>query len=226
MEGVASHHGPVSCAGGGNIAGEASIGVRTGQPLSSEITTLGTPTGLPEREGHAARRVRRERRSGPTESKTLACAGTLCSRTGRSQRLPKGIRPWGRSGKARDRNPDMHAAGKSDIGVVPENVPNKAGSGEVGGHGGTGRAHCRQWAPAATERAGTVTLRLPSTASPASPGGGGTGVGAGPRACPSSGAGRARGPAPTPAARGPDTVPGSCVDWAGQGTCAPRPSPR
>jgi hypothetical protein len=32
----------------------------------------------------------------------------------------------------------MHAAGKSDIGVVPENVPNKAGSGEVGGHGGTG----------------------------------------------------------------------------------------
>jgi hypothetical protein len=43
----------------------------------------------------------------------------------------------GRSGKARGRNPDMHAAGESDIGVVPGNVPNKAGSGEVGGHGGT-----------------------------------------------------------------------------------------
>jgi hypothetical protein len=49
-----------------------------------------------------------------------------------------GLRPWGRSGKARGRNPDMHAAGKSDIGVVPGNVPNKAGNGEVGGHGGTG----------------------------------------------------------------------------------------
>ena len=138
MDGVASHHGPVSCAGGGNIAGEASIGVRIGQLLNSEITTLGTPTGLPEREGHAARRVRRERRSGPTESKTLACAETLCPRTGRSQRFPKGECPWGRSGKARGRNPDMYAVGKSDIGVVPEKVPNKAEGGEVGGHGGTG----------------------------------------------------------------------------------------
>ena len=137
MEGVASRHGPVSCAGGGNIAGEASIGVRIGQLLSSEITTLGVPTGLPVREGHAGRRVRRERRSGPTESKTLACAETLCPRTGRSQRFPNSLWPWGRSGKARGHNPDMHAAGKSDIGVVPGNVPNKAGSGEVGGHGGT-----------------------------------------------------------------------------------------
>jgi hypothetical protein len=80
----------------------------------------------------------RERRSDPTESKTLACAETLCSRTGRSQQFPTGLRAWGRSGKARGRNPDMHAAGKSDIGVVRENVPNKAGSGEVGGHGGNG----------------------------------------------------------------------------------------
>ena len=59
MEGVANHHGPVSCAGGGNIAREASIGVRTGQPLSSEITTLGAPTGLSGWEGHAGRRARR-----------------------------------------------------------------------------------------------------------------------------------------------------------------------
>ena len=138
MEGIASHHGPVSCAGGGNSAREASIGVRIGQLLSSEITTLGTRTGLPVRERHAGRRVKRERRSGPTESKTLACAETLCSRTGRSQQLPCGRWARGRSGKARGRNPDMHAAGKSDIGVVPENVPNKADRGEVGGHGGTG----------------------------------------------------------------------------------------
>ncbi len=137
MEGLASHHGPVSCAGGGNVAGEASIGVRTGQLLSSEITTLGAPTGLLGREGHAGRRVRGERRFGPTESKTLACAETLCSRTGRSQWLPRGLWPWGRSGKARGRNPDVDAAGKSDVGIVPGNVPNKAGSGEVGGHGGT-----------------------------------------------------------------------------------------
>ena len=137
MEGVASHHGPVSCASGGNVAGEASIGVRAGQLLSSEITPLGVPTGLSGREGHAGRHDRRERRSGPTESKTLACAETLCPRTGRSQRFPNGLWPWGRSGKARGRNPDVHAAGKSDIGVVPGNVPNKAGRGEAVGHGGT-----------------------------------------------------------------------------------------
>ena len=137
MEGVANHHGPVSCAGGGNVAGESSIGVRIGQLLSSEITTLGAPTELPGREGHAGCRVTRERRLGPTESKTLACAETLCSRTGRSQRFPTGRWLGGRSGTVRDRNPDVHAAGKSDIGIVPGNVPNNAGSGEVGGHGGT-----------------------------------------------------------------------------------------
>ncbi len=144
MEGVASHHGPASCAGGGNAAGEASAGVRTGQPLSSEIKALGAPTGLSGREGHAGRRARRERRSGPTESQTLACAETLCTRTGRPQRLPVGLWPWGRSGKASGRNPDVDAAGESDIGVVPANVPNNAGSGEAGGHGGIVHPPCNR----------------------------------------------------------------------------------
>jgi len=139
VEGVASHHGPGSCVGGGNAAGEAWTGVRAGQPLSSEIKQCsGVPTTFRCWEGHVDRRERRERRPDPTESKTLACAEALCTRTGRSQRLLGGLRPRGRSGKARGRNPDMDASGKSDIGVVPENVPNKAGSGEVGGHGGTG----------------------------------------------------------------------------------------
>jgi hypothetical protein len=55
-----------------------------------------------------------------------------------------GLRPWARSGKARGRNPDMDAAGESDIGIVPGNVPNKAGSGEVGGHGGTVNPPCNR----------------------------------------------------------------------------------
>jgi hypothetical protein len=145
MEGVASHHGPKPCAGDGNVAGEASVGVRAGQPLSSEISTLGAPTAWICREGHAGRRDRREWRSGPTESKTLACAEALCARTGRPQWFPVGRWPLGRSGKVCGRNPDVYAAGESDIGVVPANVPNKAwapiagnGHGEVGGHGGTG----------------------------------------------------------------------------------------
>ena len=34
---VAKHSNPESCAGGGNIAGEALTGAHAGQPLSSEI---------------------------------------------------------------------------------------------------------------------------------------------------------------------------------------------
>lgn len=41
-----------------------------------------------------------------------------------------------RSGKARGRNPDMHAAEKSDIGIVPKKVPNKIRETEGGGAGG------------------------------------------------------------------------------------------
>ena len=75
MEGVASHHGPESCAGNGNAAGEALTGVRAGQPLSSEIKRSGVPTVLTRREGHAGRRAHREWRPGPTESKTLCMRG-------------------------------------------------------------------------------------------------------------------------------------------------------
>ena len=137
MEGVASHHGPESCAGDGNVAGEALTGVRAGQPLSSEITTLGAPTGLPAWEGHAGRRVRRQWRSGPTESKTLCMRGNSMHE---NREIPVAPSAWwsgGRSGKACGCNPDVHAAGKSDIGIVPVNVPNNAGSGVARGHGGT-----------------------------------------------------------------------------------------
>ena len=41
MEGVANHHGPKSCAGGGNVAGEALAGENAGRLLSSEITGPG-----------------------------------------------------------------------------------------------------------------------------------------------------------------------------------------
>jgi hypothetical protein len=45
-EGVASHIGPEPCAGIREGAGEASVGERVGQPLSPEITFLGSPTRL------------------------------------------------------------------------------------------------------------------------------------------------------------------------------------
>ncbi len=41
VEGVANHHGPESCVGGGNVAGEALTGENAGRSLSSEITSSG-----------------------------------------------------------------------------------------------------------------------------------------------------------------------------------------
>jgi hypothetical protein len=45
-----------------------------------------------------------------------------------------------RSGKVRDRKPDRHATGKSDIGVVPMIASNKAGPTKAGGGDGGGKA--------------------------------------------------------------------------------------
>ena len=45
-EGPATHPDPESCAGHGNMAGEALTGAHAGQPLSSEITSSGVP-GFP-----------------------------------------------------------------------------------------------------------------------------------------------------------------------------------
>ena len=143
-EGVASHRGPKPCTGGGNVAGEASAGVRTGQPLSSEITPPGRRPRCNVGKAMRAAAIHASGGPAPRSRRPCACAEALCARTGRPQWLPVGRWPWGRSGKARGRNPDTHAVGESDIGVVPANVPNKAGSGEAVGHGGTGNPPCNR----------------------------------------------------------------------------------
>ena len=53
-KGVANRSNPESCAGDGNIAGEALTGAHAGQPSSSEITSIGVPTLSPEGEGHTS----------------------------------------------------------------------------------------------------------------------------------------------------------------------------
>ena len=53
-KGIANHPDPESCAGGGNIAGEALTGAHAGQLSSSEITSIGVPTLSAEGEGHTA----------------------------------------------------------------------------------------------------------------------------------------------------------------------------
>ena len=51
-EGVAHHLGPESCAGEGNLMGEALTGESVGQVWSSEITSTSVPTLCNGGEGH------------------------------------------------------------------------------------------------------------------------------------------------------------------------------
>jgi hypothetical protein len=69
-KGIANHPDPESCAGDGNIAGEALTGAHTGQVSSSEITSIGVPTLSSEGEGHTADSVQRELFSDAAESET------------------------------------------------------------------------------------------------------------------------------------------------------------
>ena len=74
-KGVANRSNPESCAGGGNIAGEALKGAHAGQPSSSEITQIGVPTLYDEGEGHMGGRDSRERSLDAAESETLSMRG-------------------------------------------------------------------------------------------------------------------------------------------------------
>ncbi len=124
-EGVASHTGPESCAVDREVGSEALTGVRTGQPLSGEITSSGAPTQLVIAEGNTVSGAMRESPQGSTPSKTLCTYGN--SRHG-NREIPGVPCPdggHGRSGKAISHTPDMDAPGKSDDCIVPEKRSNK-----------------------------------------------------------------------------------------------------
>ena len=88
---VAKHSNPESCAGGGNIAGEALTGAHAGQPLSSEITSIGVPTLCDDGEGHVGDRALRKRSLDAAESETLSMRGNSMHR---GTRLRVDGRPW------------------------------------------------------------------------------------------------------------------------------------
>ncbi len=124
-EGVASHTGPESCAVDREVGSEALTGVRTGQPLSGEITSSGAPTQLAIAEGNTGGGAMRESPQRSAPSKTLCTYGN--SRHG-NREVPVAPCPdggHGRSGKAVSHTPDMYASEKSDDCVVPEKRSNK-----------------------------------------------------------------------------------------------------
>ena len=132
-KGIANHSNPESCASLGNMAGEALTRAHAGQPLSSEITSIGVPTLSPEGEGHTAGSVIRELSTDAAESETLSMHGnsmhgnreTLETPTpGTARRVVGG---GGRSEKAFCHTTGMHVSRESDGPIVPKKRANKAG---------------------------------------------------------------------------------------------------
>ena len=136
-EGVANHPDPESCAGGGNIAGEALTGVHAGQPLSSEIT-LSACRPCSEGEGHMVSDAQREPPPDAAESETLSMCGNSLHGNRETLETPSPDGGAGRSEKAYCRTPDMHVSRESDGPIVPEKRANKAGPSGGGVRGGKG----------------------------------------------------------------------------------------
>jgi hypothetical protein len=90
-KGIANRPDPESCAGGGNIAGEALTGAHAGQPLNSEITLIGVPTLSSEGEGHTANSDYRKLFSDVAVSQTLGMCGN--SMRGNREDAQKGMSP-------------------------------------------------------------------------------------------------------------------------------------
>ena len=132
-KGIANRLDPESCAGGGNIAGEALTGAHAGQPSSSEITLTGVPTLCDEGEGHTKGDAPRESSFDATESQTLRMRGNSLHgnrETPETSASPNARKAGGgteRPEKASGRTSGMHAFGESDGSIVPAKRANKAG---------------------------------------------------------------------------------------------------
>ena len=124
-EGIAPHTDPESCVDGREAGGEALTGARTGQPLSCEIKSSGTPTLLSEAEGHAEGGAMREPPEGPAQSKTLRTCGNSMDGNREIPGTPSSDGEDGRPGKAGSHTPGMYVSGKSDGCIVPGKPPNK-----------------------------------------------------------------------------------------------------
>jgi RNA-directed DNA polymerase len=125
-EGIANHIGPESCAGDGNVMGEALTGVHAGWVLSRErFNRSGRRRCWLGRKTKSVASLRRDVSRAPRGRRPQARMEALRTRTGRSHEpaLQDG-------GKVRAVNPKwnttaMHGYGKSDNLIVLKTFPNK-----------------------------------------------------------------------------------------------------
>jgi len=126
-KGLATRLGPESCAGHGNMAGEALTGVHAGQPLSSEIISPACRPCSVRGKATLLGNVARKSLINAAESKTLSMCGN--SLHGNRETLETPVsQDAGRSDKAYGRTSDMHVFRESDGPIVPQKRANKDGS--------------------------------------------------------------------------------------------------
>ena len=125
-KGVANRSNPESCAGGGNIAGEALTGAHAGQPSSSEITTSACRP-CPDRGKATPGAALSEQLTGAAESETLCMRDSSMRENREAPGIPTPVGGAGRSEKAASLKSDMHVLGESDDLIVPTKRANNAG---------------------------------------------------------------------------------------------------
>lgn len=124
-EGVANHPNPESCAGGGNIPGEALTGAHTGQLSSSEIPSPACRPSSLQGKATPEPPLSREVGQDAAESKNLSMCGNSMHENRETPAAPRDV-DLGRSAKG-NRNADMNASGESDGPIVPLKQANKSG---------------------------------------------------------------------------------------------------
>ena len=125
-EGEASHPDPESCAGDGNISGEALTGAHTGQLLSSENSVIpACRPGSLQGKAISGTPTDREESQDAAESKNLSMCGNSMHENRETPSVPRSD-DLGRLEKE-DRKANMHADGESDNPIVPRKRANKGG---------------------------------------------------------------------------------------------------
>src|SRR6516164_7837439 len=127
QKGLATHLDPASCAGSRKATGEALTGAHAGQPLSSEITSIGVPTPCYEGEGNTFGGAKREPLGDAAESETLGMRGNSVRENRETPGTPAADGGAGRPEKASSLTSGMHVPGESDDLIVPTKRANNVG---------------------------------------------------------------------------------------------------
>ena len=121
---MANQSGPESCVTHREVWGEALTGETGGPAIEPRNQEIGMPMLLSEAEGNTEHDANRKSCSDPTRSKTLSTPGSFLHGSWEISPVPE-PRGAGGTGKAKSRNPVVHAGEKSDTPVVPKKLSNK-----------------------------------------------------------------------------------------------------